>query len=414
MNILIVPDKYKGSLNALQVAQCIAKGIQNVLPKSQEHAVELLPFADGGDGTVDVCARVLNGSLQEIPVLDAYGHQKKAQYFLQNPPKNASSGTSSGASSGASFSDRMALIESAKIIGIAGHDPHILQPQHANSRGLGMCIAHAIKQHPKEIIVGLGGSATVDGGIGMLEFLGFSFEYAHHTHKNPLLNRPLSICRPSHWDTRINITVASDVRNPLLGKEGAVYCFGAQKGIAHHDLQNYENAMYEYARMISNSKVTNALPAHENDAMHTRFDTLVSTPGTGAAGGLGFAFSVLMGARIAGGFDILSDYTDLETKIARADLVITGEGKLDLQSMYGKVPAGILNLVKKHNKKLLLIVGKYSEDALRVWKSHKEVCGVFASSPDDESWDIIVSHAATRLVSTSSLAMRTILSSSTI
>lgn len=327
MRVLIAPDKFKGTLNAREVAENIAKGLLDVLPDAE---VELVPMADGGEGTAEAVCHALGCSWLECKVHDPLGREIDARY-------------------GWIEQEKLAVMEMSEAAGMRRLSEIERDPLRATTFGVGEMILDATKRGAKEIIIGLGGSATNDCGFGMARALGFQFDYEHEQEHEDMRVTSLlelkNIEKPSHLELP-KIIAAVDVKNPLLGENGATRVFGPQKGASKSDLDNLERALTRLADVI---------------ATEFGFDYR-NQPGAGAAGGLGFGLLSFCGATIRPGFDVVAEAVGLEMKMKDADLVITGEGSLDRQTLEGKTPAGVARLARKLRKPVFAIVGRASED----------------------------------------------------
>ena len=329
MKILVAPDKFKGTLNASEVAQNIAKGLLDVLPDAQ---IEVVPMADGGEGTAEAICDVRGCSWIECKAHDPLGREINARY-------------------GWIDQEKLAVMEMSEAAGMRRLSGSERDPVRATTFGVGEMILDAAKSGANEIIVGLGGSATNDGGFGMARALGFRFyfEQEHeHEHKGTRITDLLelkNIEKPSHLELP-KIIAAVDVKNSLLGENGATRVFGPQKGASKSDFDNLERALTRLADVV---------------AKQFGFDYRNET-GAGAAGGLGFGLLSFCGATIRPGFEVVAEAVGLEAKMKDADLVITGEGSLDRQTLEGKTPAGVARLARKLGKPVFAIVGRASED----------------------------------------------------
>ena len=329
VRILIAPDKFKGALNAREVAQNIAKGLLDVLPDAQ---IEVVPMADGGEGTAEAICDARGCSWLECKAHDPLGREIDARY-------------------GWIDQEKLAVMEMSEAAGMRRLSESERDPIRATTFGVGEMILDATKRGANEIIIGLGGSATNDGGFGMARALGFRF-FGDGDRRDsielpslPLLKR---IERPKarrNWN-RPRIVAAVDVKNPLLGENGATRVFGPQKGASKSDLDNLERALTKLADVV---------------ATEFGFDYRNET-GAGAAGGLGFGLLSFCGATIRPGFEVVAEAVGLEPKMKDADLVITGEGSLDRQTLEGKTPVGVARLARKLGKPVFAIVGRASED----------------------------------------------------
>jgi len=306
---LIAPDKFKGSLTAPQAAAAIAAGI---LQREPDAELDLCPIADGGEGFMETLAAVLAGKWIPCPAVDALGRAIASRYYLAE--------TAGGLT---------AILEMAETAGLWRLTAQERNPVHSTTRGVGMQMVHAISQHAvKRIILGLGGSATNDGGSGMAAELGVGFFGEKAIRPDP---SDLTDVRRVDTGSRIvlpEILAACDVDHPLLGERGATAVFSGQKGATAADKIVLEKAL---AHLVS-------ISGGEAAAL---------IPGAGAAGGLGFGLLHFAGAELVSGFDLLAGLLDLESRIRRADHVITGEGSLDIQSLSGKGPVALARLSAK-------------------------------------------------------------------
>ena len=328
VRILIAPDKFKGALNAREVAQNIAKGLLDVLPDAQ---IEVVPMADGGEGTAEAICDARGCSWLECKAHDPLGREIDARY-------------------GWIDQEKLAVMEMSEAAGMRRLSENERDPIGATTFGVGEMILDATKRGANEIIIGLGGSATNDGGFGMARALGFRFfgigdREIKEVAELALLKR---IERPKAREElkRPRIVAVVDVKNPLLGENGATQVFGPQKGASKSDIDNLERALTKLADVV---------------ATEFGFDYRNET-GAGAAGGLGFGLLSFCGATIRPGFEVVAEAVGLEPKMKDADLVITGEGSLDRQTLEGKTPVGVARLARKLGKPVFAIVGRASED----------------------------------------------------
>ena len=322
MHILIAPDKFKGSLSARKVAENIALGLCDVL---RDAKIAIVPMADGGEGTAEVICDALGGSWLKCKAHDPVGREIDARYAWIEERK-------------------LAVMEMSEAAGMRRLSESERDPLRATTFGVGEMILDAATRGANEIIIGLGGSATNDGGFGMARALGFRFDYEHeqeHEQKVTCLLHLVKIAKPKEL-TLPKIIAAVDVRNPLLGENGATRVFGPQKGAAGDKIDNLERALAKLADVVS-----------KEFGVDYRDE-----PGTGAAGGLGFGLMSFCGARIEPGFDVVAEAVRLESKMKDVDLVITGEGSLDRQTLEGKTPAGVARLARKLGKRVFAIAGR--------------------------------------------------------
>jgi len=345
MRILIAPDKFKGSLSAQQVAENIALGIRDVIPDAQ---IEIAPVADGGEGTAEVICKARGGEWVTCRAHGPLGNPIEARYVWLT--ENAS-----------------AVIEMSEAAGLRALKDGVRDVLRANTFGVGEMLLDGAKRGAREIIVGVGGSVTNDGGFGMARALGYRFFTGEREIENGGPAKLIGLARieapvaagvspattlksesasASGAPLQIRIAAACDVKNPLLGENGATRTFGPQKGATPDELEILECALTRLA-----DTVTRELGCDfRND------------PGAGAAGGLGFGLMSFCGGELRPGFDVIADAVELEQKIRRADVVITGEGKLDHQTLEGKAPAGVARLARKFGKRVFAVVGRAALD----------------------------------------------------
>jgi len=326
MRILIAPDKFKGSLGAKEVAERISAGVHSALPRAE---IELLPLADGGEGTAETIRRAREGAWVFCAAHDALGREIQTWYAWM--AKSA-----------------LAVLEMSAAAGLQPLLPDERNPVNASTFGVGEMLRAAAGHGAREIIVGLGGSATNDGGFGLARALGFRFIDRHGRELIGSVSTLLDLSRIEPPDdlSLPRITAACDVTNPLLGPHGATRTFGAQKGATPEQLETLERSLARLAEV--------AARIFQRDYR----DVL----GAGAAGGLGFGLLTFCGAVMRSGFEVVANAIDLRAKIERADIVITGEGKLDRQTLAGKAPAGVARMARDLKKPVFAIVGMAMDD----------------------------------------------------
>lgn len=329
MKIVIAPDSYKESLSALEVATAIEQGFREIFPDAD---YVKLPVADGGEGTVEAMVAATQGGIIKVRVTGPLGENAEGFYGL-------------------SGDEQSAFIEMAAASGLEMVAPSLRNPLKTTSWGTGELIRHALDAGVKHIIIGIGGSATNDGGAGMVQALGAKLLDAEG---NPIglgggeleklaridireLDKRLAECR---------IEVACDVTNPLTGEEGASAVFGPQKGATPEMIERLDAALAHYAKII---------------ARDLDIDVL-NLKGGGAAGGMGAALYAFCGAELRQGIEIVTDALHLDKHVADADLVITGEGRIDSQTIHGKVPVGVAKVAKRYNKPVIGIAGSLTAD----------------------------------------------------
>lgn len=326
MRILIAPDKFKGSLTAREVADNIAAGLRDVLPDA---IIETIPVADGGEGTAEVIHDACGGELVTCEAHDALGRAITVRYVWLPDRK-------------------LVVMEMSEAAGLARIAPSERDPFRANTYGVGEMLLDATQRGAREIILGLGGSATNDGGFGMARALGCRFLSKSNTELTGPVSDLLGLERISPpRDLRLpRLTGAADVRNPLLGERGATRTFGPQKGATPDQLEVLEKALARLGVVVARD-----LGCDFREAA-----------GAGAAGGLGFGLMSFCGAIIRPGFDLVAEMLDLGAAIGRAEVVITGEGSLDEQTLEGKAPAGVARLARAMGKRVYAIVGCATEN----------------------------------------------------
>ena len=329
MNIVIAMDSWKGSLSSTEAATSVSEGIHDVIPDA---AIQIVPLADGGEGTVEAVLAATGGNLQTVHVKDPLGRQIQASYGI------LPSGT--------------AVIEMAAASGLTLLSEEERNPFYTSTYGTGQLILDAIQKGCRDFIIGIGGSATNDGGAGMLQALGFSLLDTNGTHVIPGAIglgslAEIQTAQAEPLLTQCRFRIACDVTNPLCGTNGSSAVFGPQKGASPEQIIKMDMWLEHYARLAHNiNPVINA-----------------NTPGAGAAGGLGFAFLAFLNASLESGISLIMNTVNLEDTICTADWVITGEGQLDAQSAMGKTPAGVALLAKKHNVPVIALAGSITEDA---------------------------------------------------
>lgn len=329
MKIVIAPDSYKESLSATEVAQAIEKGFREIFPDAQYVSV---PVADGGEGTVEAMIAATHGSAHSALVTGPLGEKVNANWGMSGDGKTA-------------------FIEMAAASGLSLVPPDKRNPLITTSRGTGELILQALDSGASNIIIGIGGSATNDGGAGMVQALGAKLCDANGTeigYGGGSLNT-LNTIDVSGLDPRIKqcaIRVACDVTNPLVGEQGASRIFGPQKGATEPLILELDRNLAHYADIIKKSLGVD----------------VKNVPGAGAAGGMGAALMAFLGAELKSGIEIVTQALNLEEHIHDCTLVVTGEGRIDSQSIHGKVPVGVANVAKKYHKPVIGIAGSLTRD----------------------------------------------------
>ena len=334
MKVVVAIDSFKGSLSSMAAGQAIAEGVKRVY---QHAEVVVRPLADGGEGTVEALVEGMGGVFVTKEVTGPLGEKVEAVYGMIESKDDLS---------------KTAIIEMSAAAGITLVPEKSRNPMSTTTYGVGELILDAIERGCRHFIVGIGGSATNDGGVGMLQALGYDFvtrEGKPISYGGNGLRELVSIKETNVHPKLKECTfkVACDVTNPLCGENGSSAIFGPQKGATPEMVQELDQLLLHYAEL---SKSINSYA--------DRF-----YPGTGAAGGMGFAFLTYTNATLESGIQIVLTETKLEELIATADFVVTGEGRLDGQTALGKAPIGVAALAKKYQKKVLAFAGAVTPDA---------------------------------------------------
>ena len=339
MNVFIAIDSFKGNLTSLEVAQIVEEGIRRVYPDAK---IQKFPMADGGEGTVQTLMSFLHGEMVSIPVMGPNGAVVNAKYGI--------------------LQGSTAIMEMAEASGITLVPASERNPLKATSFGTGQMIRDALDRGCREVMIGIGGSATNDGGEGMATALGAVFLDENGgkiglggAALGKIADIDLRGLDPRLKDTKF--IVACDVNNPLCGVSGASAVFGPQKGATPEMVNLLDKGLENYAKIIE-QKIGRKV---------------ADIPGSGAAGGLGAGLVAFCGAELKRGIDIVMDLLDIENAIRKADVVITGEGRVDAQTAHGKVPAGIAMRAKKYGKPVFAIAGYADQDATATYE-----CGIDA------------------------------------
>lgn len=329
MKIVIAPDSWKESLSALEVATAIEDGFRQIFPDAE---VVKIPMADGGEGTVEAMVAATQGRIVTLSVTGPLGEPVEAFYGLSGDEKQA-------------FIE-MAAASGLESVPTARRDPRI-----TTSWGTGELIRHALDAGVRHIIIGLGGSATNDGGAGMVQALGAGLLDAQG---EQIAGGGEALSQLERIDTRrldprlaeCRIEVACDVTNPLTGEEGATAVFGPQKGATPDMIRQLDEALTHYGKII------------ERDLDKS----VLTLKGGGAAGGMGVALYAFCGAELRQGVEIVTEALSLDAAVRHADLVITGEGRIDSQTIHGKVPIGVARVAKRYDIPVIGIAGSLTKD----------------------------------------------------
>ena len=330
MKVAIAIDSFKGSLSTFEAGKAIEEGVKKVYSDAQ---VKITPMADGGEGTVDAICYATGGKMQKMKVHNPLGEIIESSYGL---------------------SGKTAVIEMSAAAGITLISEEERNPLNTTTYGVGELIADAIKKGCRKFIVGIGGSATNDGGIGMLQALGFEFldksgeqvSFGAKGLKDIVMIKKDKVLKEL---SECSFLVACDVKNPLCGELGCSNIYGPQKGATPEMIKDMDLWLENFAEL---TKGINP-------------DSDKEFPGAGAAGGLGFAFLSYLSGELKSGIELVIKETKLEESVKDADIVITGEGRLDGQSYMGKAPVGVAMLAKKYNKPVIAFAGGVTEDAVK-------------------------------------------------
>lgn len=330
MKVVIAIDSLKGSLSSMEAGMAIKDGVLAAKPDAE---VIVKPLADGGEGTTDALIEGMNGERIDLTVTGPMHTPVDAYYgYLKDT--------------------NTAVMEMASAAGITLVPDSEKNPLLATSYGVGEMINDAIQRGCRNFIIGIGGSVTNDGGIGMLKALGVRFldengEDAGEGGQALAKVARIDVSGMNPLLKECHIQVACDVNNPLCGENGSTYVYGPQKGVTEDMEKTLDEAMAHFARVTSETL--------ENDYMNT--------PGAGAAGGLGYAFLAYTGAALTPGIELILDAVGLEEELSGADVVVTGEGRLDFQTAMGKAPVGVARLAKKYNAKVIAFAGSVTKEA---------------------------------------------------
>ena len=330
MKVVVAIDSFKGSLSSMEAGNAAKEGIL----KACSADVVVKPLADGGEGTTEALVEGLGGTYVTLPVTGPMGSRVIAKYGVMEDGKTA-------------------VMEMAQASGIILVERDALDPWRASTTGVGEMIKDAAARGCREFLIGIGGSATTEGGIGVLQALGFRFYDERGSVLPPVFASLGKIARidGSHVMEELHgcrFRIACDVTNPLCGETGAVFVFGPQKGVKEQERQAMDDAMRHFAKKTAEFTGTDQSPV----------------PGAGASGGLGFAFlSYLPNVELKSGIDIVLKAVGLEREVRDADIVVTGEGRLDAQTAMGKVPVGVARLAKKYGCKVVAFAGGVTEEA---------------------------------------------------
>lgn len=371
MKIIAAPNAFKECLSAPDVASAIAQGALNVL---ENFEVVCIPLADGGDGTTEALVAARDGSYVEIEVSDPLFRKVSARYGLIDGGQTA-------------------VMEMAAASGLWRLTKDEKNPMRTSTFGTGEMIRDALDRNVKTIIIGIGGSATTDAGIGMAQALGYELldhenQPIQATGEGMIRLKKINSSRIHPRLKQIKLYVACDVNNPLLGAEGAAPVYGPQKGATPEMVKILEKGLANVAdRWIQDLNVS----VHEY-------------PGSGAAGGLGAGLMAFCGAELRSGFDLIADYAQLDHALEGASLVITGEGKIDASTQFGKVPVGVARRAKQKNVPAIALAGCISGDVASL---HEEgICALFSIVPGPQTLNEALDQAEMNIKRTTEQVIR--------
>jgi glycerate kinase len=326
MRVVVAPDKFKGTLTAREAAGAIAEGWRSADRRAE---IEEVPIADGGEGTLEALLAALDGRRERLPVTGPLGDPVGADYGLADTPRGL-----------------LAIVEMARASGLELVSEERRNPLRATTYGTGELIAAACRNQPHRLLVCIGGSATNDAGAGMAQALGIGLLDEEGRDLPPggaALTRlaRIDLREMDRAVGRVEVVVATDVRNPLIGPQGASAVFGPQKGASPEDVTRLDQALGHFAAVV-----------HRDLGIDLRHE-----PGAGAAGGLGAGLVAFLGARLRPGFEVVSEILRLPERLEHADVAVTGEGNYDAQTQYGKAPAGLLRMAREAHCRTVLIAG---------------------------------------------------------
>ena len=330
MRVVVAIDSFKGSMSSLEAGEAISKGIKKA---HKDAEVEIRPLADGGEGTVEALSIGMGGKLINVDVTGPVGRKVTAVYGIVDSSKTA-------------------IIEMSQAAGITLVNGDEKNPLYTTTFGVGELIKDAINKGCRHFVVGIGGSATNDCGIGMLQALGYEFldKEGKQVGFGASGVRDIVSIRDENVIKELSecyFRVACDVNNPLCGELGCSAIYGPQKGATKEMVADMDGWLKNYSKIVKEK-----YPDADSEY-----------PGTGAAGGLGYAFFNFTNSKLESGIKIVLDETKLEEYVKDADIVVTGEGRLDHQTVMGKAPVGVANIAKKYNKKVIAFSGSVTEDA---------------------------------------------------
>ena len=373
MKIVVAPDSFKGSVTALQAAEAIERGLHRVFPDAE---IEKLPMADGGEGTAQSLVDATGGQILTVPVVDPIGVEIEAQYGVLGDGVTA-------------------VIEMAAASGLTLVPLEQRNPLVTTTYGTGQLIKAALDRGCRKLLIGIGGSATNDGGAGMAQALGAKLITASG---EPISwggggLEKLNAIEISELDPRISETetvVACDVNNPLTGEDGASHVYGPQKGATPEMVQTLDTNLAHFDTIL------------QRDIGGTVGDI----PGAGAAGGLGAGLMAFLNAELKSGVALVIEATQLEKRLADADLVITGEGQINFQTVFGKTPIGVAKVAKERGIPVVAIAGSISDDADGVYDAG--IDAMVDIVPEPMTLEVAIENAPTLIANAAERAARLI------
>ena len=344
--IIVAVDSFKGSMTSLEAGNAIKNGIKDIHP---DWNITVYPVADGGEGTLEALTYHQSVTKRTCTVTGSLGNPVEASYLWYGRG-----------------SERTAVIEMAQASGLPLVPADKRNPLYTTTYGVGELIRDAIDHGCRKFIIGIGGSATNDAGIGMLQALGYHFydkdgRGISFGAKELAKITDIGLEDVLHDLSKCHFRIACDVKNPLVGEQGCSKVYGPQKGATVKDIEEMDRSMDRFADLVEQ------IAGGDRKGIFPNGDR--NTPGAGAAGGLGYAFLMFLDGVLRPGIDIVLDEIRLEKAIAQADLVITGEGRLDAQTLMGKTAAGVAGLAKKYGKPVIAAAGCFGEDVIQCRQS---------------------------------------------
>ena len=344
--IIVAVDSFKGSMTSLEAGNAIKNGIKDIHP---DWNITVYPVADGGEGTLEALTYHQSVTKRTCTVTGPLGNPVEASYLWYGRG-----------------SERTAVIEMAQAAGLPLVPAGKRNPLYTTTYGVGELIRDAIDQGCRKFIIGIGGSATNDAGIGMLQALGYYFydkdgRDISFGAKELAKITDIGLEDVLHDLSKCHFRIACDVKNPLVGEQGCSKVYGPQKGATVKDIEEMDRSMDRFADLVEQ------IAGCDRKGIFPNGDR--NTPGAGAAGGLGYAFLMFLNGVLQPGIDIVLDEIRLEEAIAQADLVITGEGRMDAQTLMGKTPAGVAGFAKKYGKPVIAVAGCFGEDVIQCRQS---------------------------------------------